>query len=37
MGGTLTAKSDGMYLGSTFSLTLPIDRTLLQPEQVDVS
>jgi C4-dicarboxylate-specific signal transduction histidine kinase len=37
MGGTLTAQSDGMYLGSTFSLTLPIDRTAVQPEQVDVS
>jgi hypothetical protein len=37
MGGTLTAHSDGMYLGSTFSLTLPIDRTAVQPEQVDVS
>ena len=37
MGGTLTAHSDGMYLGSTFSLTLPIDRTSVQPEQVDVS
>jgi len=37
MGGTLTAHSDGMYLGSTFSLTLPIDRTAVLPEQVDVS
>jgi len=37
MGGTLTAHSDGMYLGSTFSLTLPIDRTAVQPEQVDMS
>ena len=37
MGGTLTAHSDGMYLGSTFSLTLPIDRNAVQPEQVDVS
>jgi len=37
MGGTLTAQSDGMYLGATFSLTLPIDRTAVQPEQVDVS
>lgn len=37
MGGTLTAHSDGLYLGSTFSLTLPIDRTSVQPEQVDVS
>lgn len=37
MGGTLTAHSDGMYLGSTFSLTLPIDRTAIQPEQVDVT
>ena len=37
MGGTLTAHSDGMYLGSTFSLTLPIDQNAVQPEQVDVS
>jgi signal transduction histidine kinase len=37
MGGTLTAQSDGMYLGSTFSLTLPIDRTAVHSEQVDVS
>ena len=37
MGGTLTAHSDGMYLGSTFSLTLPIDRSAVQPEQVDMS
>lgn len=37
MGGTLTAHSDGMFLGSTFSLTLPIDRTAVQPEQVDMS
>ncbi len=37
MGGTLTAQSDGMYLGSTFSLTLPIDRTAIQPEQADVT
>jgi signal transduction histidine kinase len=37
MGGTLTAHSDGIYLGSTFSLTLPIDLTALPPKQVDVS
>ena len=37
MGGTLTAHSDGLYLGSTFSLTLPINRTEVQPKQVDVS
>ena len=37
MGCTLTAHSDGLYLGSTFSLTLPIDRTAVQPEQVEMS
>ncbi len=37
MGGTLTAHSDGIYLGSTFSLTLPIDLTAAPSVQVDVS
>ena len=37
MGGTLTAQSDGIYLGSTFSLSLPIDLAPALTEQVVVS
>ena len=37
MGGTLTAQSDGIYLGSTFSLSLPSDRAPALTEQVVVS
>lgn len=37
MGGTLSAQSDGIYLGSTFSLSLPIDLAPVSTEQVVVS
>ena len=38
MGGTISALSDGIYLGSTFSLSLPINMASAAPtEQVVVS
>jgi len=37
MGGTLSAASDGIYLGSTFSLSLPINLAPASTEQVVLS
>jgi signal transduction histidine kinase len=34
MGGTLSAQSDGIYLGSTFTLSLPLDLAAVSTEQV---